>query len=164
MLSPCVFSFSRADHTVRFNLADTISPEACDRARLWPRHLLKPSSRRPRQKVSYAQLSDDYECDVITNRVWHGLAIRASCVSLKSAGRRKDVLMSKTHGWLQSGMGNECLRGRRAAKRVKWQKNDHLASGQILSFGRWEPRADRRSPDVPWRCRRRYMKTARKVS
>lgn len=153
------FFVSRADHTVRFNLADTISPEACDRARLWPRHLLKPSSRRPRQKVSYAQLSDDYECDSRVARLDDSRVQRF--IEIRGPPKR---LMSKTHGWLQSGMGNEYLRGRRAAKRVKWQKNGHLASGQILSFGRWEPRADRRSPDVSWWCRRRYMKTARKVS
>jgi len=58
---PRAFFVPRPDHFVRFNLADAISSEACDRARLWPRHLLKPSSHRPRQKVSYAQLRGDYE-------------------------------------------------------------------------------------------------------
>jgi len=168
---------------VRFSFLDqTISSDLIWPTRSHPKRVIAldygHGTCLSRLRTARGKKSHMLNWEVITNeiRVRRGLTIRASSVSLKSVGRRKDVLMSKMHDWLQSGMGNECLRGRHAAKRVKWQKNGHLASEWTAS--EWtsksfplegenqeRERIDRRLPDVLW-ClwRRRYVKTARKVS
>lgn len=123
--------FSAKPPRIRFNLVGAISPEVCDRARLWLRHLLKPFSHRSRQKVSYARPDDDYECD---SRARLG----PYSTSLKSASRRKDVLMSKTVDY-RAARETSCPVERSIVMRAKWQRSDHLASkvsGQILSSGR----------------------------
>jgi len=92
------FFVSRPDHFVRFNLVDAISPEACDRARLWSRHLLKPSSHRSWQKVSYAQLSSDYECDSRATPLDDPRFIEIRGLPKRRANEQDARLITERHG------------------------------------------------------------------